>query len=282
MKVAIASGKGGTGKTLVAANLAYSVSLTREVTLVDCDVEEPNLHLFFPAPATVTNVTVPIPSFEESVCDHCGTCAESCQFGAITVLRDRILFFPDLCHSCGGCTLACPKGAIREDPARIGQITVATPAPRLKLITGILDEGKPQATPVIRAAKERAKDDDLVIYDAAPGTACAVIETMDGCDACILVTESTPFGLHDLRLAAEVADGMGIPSGVVINRSDGRDEKTLEFCAQHELQVLMTIPFDRGIAAVQNHGDLICRAEPAWQERFFALFIRCCALTGVH
>lgn len=282
MKIAIASGKGGTGKTMVAANLAYAVSLTREVTLVDCDVEEPNLHLFFPAPASATDVTVVVPVIDECVCDHCGLCADSCQFGAITVLRDRILFFPELCHSCGGCTLACPKGAIREEPARIGQITVAHPTPRMKLITGILDEGKPQATPIIRAVKEMAKNDDLVIYDAAPGTACAVIETIDGSDACILVTESTPFGLHDLRLAAEVTDGMGIPSGVVINRSDGNDEKTLEFCALHELPVLMTIPFDRRIAAVQNRGDLICRTDPVWQERFFDLVIRCRALAGVH
>jgi MinD superfamily P-loop ATPase len=282
LKVAIASGKGGTGKTMVAANLAYSVSLTGEVTLVDCDVEEPNLHLFFPAPVTATDVTVMIPAIDEHVCDHCGTCAESCQFGAITVLRDRILFFPALCHSCGGCTLACPKGAIREEEARIGQISVAHPAPGLKLITGILDEGKPQATPIIRAAKEMAKDDDLVIYDSAPGTSCSMIETIDGSDACILVTESTPFGLHDLRLAAEVTDGMGIPSGVVINRSDGSDEKTLEFCAQHELQVLMTIPFDRSIAAVQNRGDLICRTDPVWQERFSDLIVRCRTLAGVH
>jgi MinD superfamily P-loop ATPase len=282
MKIVIASGKGGTGKTMVAANLAYTVSLTGDVTLVDCDVEEPNLHLFFPSPGTSTAVTVPVPVFEERLCDYCGKCAGSCQFGAITVLHDRILFFPELCHSCGGCTRVCPKGVISEGPARIGQVVIAHPTSRLTLITGILDEGKPQATPVIRAAKEMAIDNNLVIYDAAPGTACAMIEALDGSDACILVTESTPFGLHDLHLAAEVADRMEIPSGVVINRSDGYDEKTHEFCALHELPVLMTIPFDRGIAAIQNRGDLISCSEPVWQDRFFDLLVRCRTLAGVH
>jgi MinD superfamily P-loop ATPase len=275
MKIAVASGKGGTGKTMVAANLALAVSQSCEVTLVDCDVEEPNLHLFFKAPATASDVTIPVPVFDLETCDYCGKCGEFCQYGAITVLPERILFFSELCHSCGGCVLVCPKGAIHEEPARVGQITIAHPSSRLTLITGILDEGKPHSTPVIRAARDMSSGAEIVIFDGAPGTACPVVETLDGCDGCILVTESTPFGLHDLRLAAEVADRLDVPSGVVINRSDGQDKKTCEFCLTHELPVLMTIPFDREIAAVQNRGELISRQSPAWQGRFAELFARC-------
>jgi MinD superfamily P-loop ATPase len=280
MKIAVASGKGGTGKTMVAANLAFVISQSCDVTLVDCDVEEPNLHLFFREAAPTTEVTIPVPVFNLQTCDRCGKCAEFCQYGAITVLPDRILFFSELCHSCGGCVLVCPKGAIPEEPARVGQVTIAHPSSRLTLITGILDEGKPHATPIIRAAKDMSGDAGIVICDAAPGTACPVVETLEGCDACILVTESTPFGLHDLHLAAEVADRLGVPSGVVINLSDGQDKKTLEFCATHELPVLMTIPFDRGIAAIQNRGDLISRQSPVWQGRFARLFVRCRELVG--
>ncbi|MDD3135949.1 MAG: ATP-binding protein [Methanoregula sp.] len=282
MKLAVASGKGGTGKSMVAANLAFTLAWTVPVTLVDCDVEEPNLHLFFPAPATTTDVTVPVPVVDETVCDHCGRCGEFCQFGAITVLRDRVLFFPELCHSCGGCTYVCPKGAIHEHPLRIGTIATSLPRSNLKLFTGMLDTGNPHAVPIIRAAKELAAADPIVICDTAPGTSCPVVEALDGCDACILVTESTPFGLHDLRLAVDVAERLGIPAGIVINRSDGKDAQTLDFCAGHDLDVLMTIPFDRDIAAIQGRGDLLCQHRPEWQKAFFALFTRCSALAGVN
>jgi len=281
MKLAIASGKGGTGKSMVAANLAYTLSLTEPVTLVDCDVEEPNLHLFFPAAAMTTDVTVPVPVIDEFACKHCGKCEDFCQFGALTVLESRVLFFPELCHSCGGCTLVCPKGAaIHEEPKRIGTVSISTPLPNLKLISGMLDTGIPHAVPIIRTAKKQAAGDPLVICDTSPGTSCPVVETLDGCDACILVTESTPFGLHDLRLAVDVAARLGVPIGIVINRSDGKDQATLAFCTDHDLEVMMTIPFEREIAAIQSRGDLLCRVRPEWQKAFAALFIKCRALSG--
>lgn len=280
MKLAIASGKGGTGKSMVAANLAYTLSRTEPVTLVDCDVEEPNLHLFFPAPATTTEVTVPVPVVDETACQHCGLCEGFCQFGAMTVLSNRVLFFPELCHSCGGCTLVCPNDAICEVPKRIGTTTISTPLPNLKLISGMLETGNPHAVPIIRAAKKLAVSDPLVICDTAPGTSCPVVETLDGCDACILVTESTPFGLHDLRLAVDMAARLGVPIGIVINRSDGKDQATLEFCTDQDLEVMMTIPFEREIAAIQNRGDLLCRVQPEWQRAFTALLIKCKALAG--
>jgi MinD superfamily P-loop ATPase len=282
MKLAVASGKGGTGKSMVAANLAFTLAWTGNVTLVDCDVEEPNLHLFFPSPATTRDVTVPVPVVDDSLCDRCGKCGEVCQYGAITVLPDRVLFFPELCHSCGGCMLVCPKKAIREEPKRIGTLSCSAPLPGLKLITGTLDAGNPHAVPLIREAKKQAAQDSVVIFDTAPGTSCPVIEALDGCDACVLVTESTPFGLHDLELAVDVAARLDIPAGIIINRSDGEDTDTLRFCTDHDLEVMMTIPFSRDIAAIQNRGDLLCRVRPEWQKDFCALFMKCRSLAGVE
>ena len=272
MRIAIASGKGGTGKSTVAANLAWALARSRDVALVDCDVEEPNLHLFFPAPATEMPVTTPVPEIDAERCTLCGECGKFCRFGALAVLKDSVLTFPHLCHSCGGCTLVCPQGAVREVPRTIGRVTCSRPLPRLTLISGILNEGEVQAPAVIRAAKTLAEGHPLTLYDASPGIACPVIETLEGSDACILVTESTPFGLHDLRLAVEVAETLGISAGVVINRSDGQDEATVAFCREHGLPVLMTIPFSREIAAVQNRGGLISRDLPGWEERFAGLF----------
>jgi len=281
MKIAVASGKGGTGKTMVAANLAFTLSQTCQVTLVDCDVEEPNLHLFFPAPATAKDVTVQVPVIDQKICDRCGKCGEFCQYGALTVLRDRVLFFPELCHSCGGCTLVCPKNAIHEEPKRVGIVTHTKPLPRLDLVSGNLDTGNPFAVPVIRAAKMATAGDCLVILDASPGTSCPVVETLDECDACILVTESTPFGLHDLQLAVDVTARLGIPAGIVINRNDGQDQATFNFCTNRDLDIIMTIPFDRGIAAIQSRGYLLCRVRPEWMKAFTTLYRKCCALAGV-
>lgn len=281
MKLAVASGKGGTGKSMVAANIAYALSRTEPVTLIDCDVEEPDLHLFFPASATTRDVTMPVPVVDEAACDRCGKCGEFCQYGALTVLPDRILFFPELCHSCGGCTLVCPKYAIREEPHRIGMLGISSPILNLTLITGTLDAGSPHAVPVIKEAKTQASGVHVAIIDTAPGTSCPVVEALDGCDACILVTESTPFGLHDLQLAADVVARLGIPAGIVINRSDGMDEETLRFCTDHDLEVMLTIPFDREIAAIQSRGDLLCRVRPEWQKDFCALYAKCRALNGV-
>jgi len=282
MKLAIASGKGGTGKSMVAANLAFTLAWTGQVTLVDCDVEEPNLHLFFTTQASTREITLPVPVIDETACQHCGKCGEFCQYGALTVLPNRILFFSELCHSCGGCTLVCPNDAIHEEPKRIGTLSVSNPQPGLKLISGTLDTGSPHAVPVIREAKKQATHDPCVIFDTAPGTSCPIVEALDGCDACIVVTESTPFGLHDLQLAVDVTARLGIPAGVVINRSDGKDEETLRFCTDHDLDIMMTIPFSREIAAIQNRGELLCRVQPEWQKDFCSLFFKCRALAGVE
>jgi MinD superfamily P-loop ATPase len=281
MKIVVASGKGGTGKSTVTANLAYSLSLTRDVAIVDCDVEEPNLHLFFPSASVEVPVTVTNPEIDKSRCTLCGECGRFCRYGALSVLSDAVLTFPNLCHSCGGCALICPQGAIREVRRPIGTVRCSHPLPALTLISGFLHEGEVQAPQVIRMAKLLAEGHPLILYDSSPGIACPVIETMEGSDVCILVTESTPFGLHDLRLATEVARRLDIPAGVVINRSDGKDEAITEFCREQGLPILMTIPFDREIAAVQNTGGLISRDLPGWAVRFTDLFAKVSGLTGV-
>lgn len=272
MKIVVASGKGGTGKSTIIANLAYALSMTRDVVLVDCDVEEPNLHLFYPAPSHDLPVTVAVPDIDHTRCTFCGECGSFCRYGALTILKDRHLFLPELCHSCGGCRLVCPTGAIHDLRRKIGIIQCRAPAPMLTLITGVLQEGEVMAPPVIKMAKRLAEGHPLILYDASPGIACPVIETLGGADFCLFVTESTPFGLHDLTLAVSVAEELCIPSGVVINRSDGEDEEIVRFCSDHSIPILMTIPFDRQIAAVQNAGGLITRDLPEWKQRFAELF----------
>lgn len=279
-KIAVASGKGGTGKSTVAANLAYSLAQERDVVLVDCDVEEPNLHLFFPDGRDEFPVNTPVPVIDTAACTFCRRCAEQCRYGALLVLENDIRFFQGLCHSCGGCSLVCPNGAIRDEMKPVGRVWESRPFPRLRLISGVLDVGEIHSTRVIQAAKQAAEPAELIIYDAPPGTACPVVETVEDSDFCLLITESTPFGLHDLELAAAVAEKLGVPAGVVINRSDGKDEETMAVCARHNLPVLLQIPFDREIAAWQNRGELFAMHMPAWQERFTDLYGRIQDIAG--
>jgi MinD superfamily P-loop ATPase len=280
MKIVVASGKGGTGKSTFSANFAYSISRQKDLVLVDCDVEEPNLHLFFPTVKVESEVTVPVPVFDYSKCDFCGKCGDFCQYGAIAVLKDKILFFKELCHSCGGCQIVCPRDAITEKPRVIGHIWDGKVDDHLRLITGVINEGEANGIPAIHAAKEAAEGNELVIYDASPGTACPVIETMEDSDFCVLVTESTPFGLHDLELAVHVVKMLGIPAGVIINRSDGKDQDTEEFCSDNGLKILMKIPFDEEIAAIQNRGGLFSKRIPEWQARFVDLLHDIEKITG--
>ncbi|MCQ8893475.1 MAG: ATP-binding protein [Methanolinea sp.] len=274
MRVVVASGKGGTGKTLVAANLAAVVSGSREVVLVDCDVEEPNLHLFFPSETKTLPVLADVPVFDQLRCDHCGECARTCQYGAIVVLPQKNLFFPEMCHGCGGCEITCPQGAISMRKREVGRVEFSRPRCHLTLISGVLNEREVAAPRVIREALLYAGGHPLVICDAPPGTACPLVETLEGADYCVLVTEPTPFGLHDLSLAAGVADVLGVPAGVVINRSMGEDGMVREFCRSKNIPVLWTIPFDRRIAELANDGKLLADGVPGIRELFLGLFAK--------
>lgn len=272
MKIVVASGKGGTGKSMVAANLAFALAEDREVTVVDCDVEEPNLSLFFPAETETTPVEVPVPVFDPALCTHCGECGEFCRYGAITVLKDRVLFMEELCHSCGGCTLVCPEGAVSEHMRCIGRVECSVPLEHLKLVSGVMNVGEVMAPAIIRVAKAKADDDPLVILDAPPGSACPVLETIEDCDFCILVAEPTPFGLHDLKMVVDTARLLAVPAAVIINKATNNASVLRQYCEEQDLPVIMTIPLDREIAQVQNRARLIARELPGWQEKFCTLF----------
>jgi len=273
MIISVASGKGGTGKTTVATNLA--VSIGGKVCLLDCDVEEPNSHLFInPVFEYTRTVTTPVPEIDEEKCTHCGKCAEICQFRAIVVLgKATVLSFENLCHSCGGCMRVCPEDAIRWKDRELGTIRKGK-RNGLEFMDGTLKIGEAMSPPLIRKVRSQAGRDGLTIIDAPPGTSCPVIAAMKGADFVLLVTEPTPFGLHDLKLALGAVKILDIPCGLVINRSDMGDEKVKQYAREESIPVLMEIPFDRGIAEAYSRGELLVEKMPGWKEKFLGLYQR--------
>jgi MinD superfamily P-loop ATPase len=270
LKIAIASGKGGTGKTTIAVNLAKS--LDENVQLLDCDVEEPNSHVFLqPRILQVEKVSVSIPYVDLSRCTFCGKCQEICQFSAIAVVKNSVLIFPELCHSCAGCWLVCPENCIAQKERVIG-ITEEGRNNDVKFVDGRLDVGEVISLPVIRAVKNKMSNSMIVIIDAPPGTSCPVIEAVKGSDFVILVTEPTPFGLNDLILAVEMVRALGIPFGVVINRSDIGDSKVREYCEAENIPILMEIVDDRKIAEAYSRGEIIIDIYPEYRKRLLDLY----------
>jgi MinD superfamily P-loop ATPase len=272
MIISIASGKGGTGKTTVATNLA--VSLGGGVQLLDCDVEEPNAHLFIhPVFEKTELVSAAVPEVDETKCNLCGKCGEICQFKAIIVIGKTVLPFQELCHSCGGCMEVCPEHAIREGERVLGEIEVGH-RNGLEFIHGRLRVGEAMAPPLIRKVRSFAHPDRITIIDAPPGTSCPVIASMKGADFVLLVTEPTPFGLHDLKLAVGAVRILGIPCGLVINRSDMGDDHLREYAGAEGIPILMEIPFDRKIAEFYSRGELLVDVMPEWREKFLELYQR--------
>jgi MinD superfamily P-loop ATPase len=267
--LAVASGKGGTGKTTVAVGLARAAG--RRVQLLDCDVEEPNDRLFLEGRRTATRVvSVPVPRVDESACDGCGECGRFCRFHAIVAVKDPPLVFPELCHGCGGCILVCPRGALHEEPRRIGVVEVVD-AGDVALVEGRLDVGCALVTPLVRAVKARLEGDRPAILDAPPGRSCAVVETLRGADAALLVTEPTPFGLSDLEQALAVARALGLPSGVVVNRVGIGDDRVQAFCRENAVPVLAEVPDDRRIAEAGSRGEPLLDALPEYRGLFQSL-----------
>jgi MinD superfamily P-loop ATPase len=271
MIISIASGKGGTGKTTIAVNLALSLP-KGTVQLIDCDVEEPNSHLFLsPSIHQVTSMGIPVPRIDESKCTYCGKCAKVCEYHAIAVILKNVLVFDELCHGCGACSYLCPEKAIFEVEREIGIVQEASPN-GIPFVNGVLNVGEPMASPLIRKAKEKIQKDKIVILDAPPGTACPVIETVKGSDFCLLVTEPTPFGLNDLELAVGMLKKLGIRMGVVINKADIGDRKVWDYCNSQSIPILTEIPMDRKIAESYSRGIPIVVENSSYIPHFLNLF----------
>jgi MinD superfamily P-loop ATPase len=271
MIISIASGKGGTGKTTVAVNLALSLP-KGTVQLIDCDVEEPNSHLFLnPTIHQVTSVGIPVPRIDEAKCNSCGKCARVCEYHAIALMLKNVLIFDELCHGCGACSYLCPEKAISEVEREIG-IAQEGSANGIAFANGVLNIGEPMASPLIRQVKEKIQKEKIVILDAPPGTACSVIETVKGSGFCILVTEPTPFGLNDLELAVGMLEKLAIPMGVVINKADIGDRKVWDYCNSQNIPILLEIPMDRQIAESYSRGIPIVAGNSSYRSQFQNLF----------
>jgi len=272
MIISVASGKGGTGKTLVATSLALSLSDNHKIQLLDCDVEEPNANILLHLALNQRQqVYVPIPKVDETKCTYCGKCAEVCAYNALAVIKKKLLVFPELCHGCGACSYLCPESAITEDGREVGVVERGHSG-NLELIQGKINIGEAMAPPVIREVKKYIDPANIVIIDVPPGTSCPVVESVEGSDFCLLVTEPTPFGLNDLLLAVEVVRKLGISCGVVVNRVGIGGEEVEQYCHGEGIPVLLRIPLDRNIAVLYSEGIPLIEGIPQWREAFLRLF----------
>jgi MinD superfamily P-loop ATPase len=272
MIISVASGKGGTGKTLVAISLALSLKDSHEVMLLDCDVEEPNDYIFLkPVITSSETVNIQVPKVAEDKCIYCGECARVCAYHAIAVLGEHVLSFLQLCHSCGACSYLCPEKAISEEPRQTGVVEWGH-SDGIGFVHGMLTVGEAMAPPVIRKVKERANGNGVLIRDVPPGTSCPVVEAIKGSDFCLLVTEPTPFGLNDLALAVEMARKLEIPCGVVLNRAGVGDAGVEGYCRRENIPILLTIPLDTEIARLYSRGVALVDGMPRWKDSFRQLF----------
>lgn len=283
IKIAVASGKGGTGKTFVATNLFRTLTGNRaEALLVDCDAEAPNAAAFFNAELTESaDVTQLVPVIDMELCTFCGKCHEYCNYNAIFILPPAriIKVIEDLCHGCGACTEACSFGAISEKPVRLGTVSLYNNNSRAPIIEARMDVGVMSPVPVIKAAiKKAGNEKEAAILDSPPGTSCPFIQTVATSDFVVLVTEPTPFGLSDLRQSVDTLRTMGIPSGVIINRAGLGNGSMYDYLEENRIPLLMEIPFDENIARIYSEGRLLTDTDESYREQFRDLYTKIKAL----
>lgn len=282
MVIAVLSGKGGTGKTTLATNLARVLSFNYQVQLLDADAEEPDVHLFFQTVReSREDVHLMLPVIDREKCSLCGKCAEECQFGALSIFDTGVMVFNTLCHGCGLCTMICPESAITEVPKVIGRVDMGSIDDSLSFGMGIMEIGEPSPVRIIRALKKHIDHERIVIIDSPPGTSCPVVETLRKVDYAIMVTEPTPFGLHDLELAVSIVREMEVPFGVVINRDNASYSKIDEFASRENIGILERIPFDREIARAYSEGVLFSDAFPEWRVRLEKMYAKILTSPGV-
>lgn len=280
MIITVASGKGGTGKTTVVVSLALALATdeyTYKPVLLDCDVEEPNAALFLqPEIDAQIECGLPVPKIDPEKCTYCGRCAEVCEFSAIVIMPAKSMVFEELCHGCGSCTLVCPEKAIHEELRVLGSIERGK-SRGVEYAGGRMNVGEVMAVPVISQLKQLAVPDDhkdrVVLLDSPPGTSCPVVETMRGSDFVLLVTEPTPFGLHDLRMAVEVARGeLHLPVGVIINRDGVGDDGVEKYCHAEQVPILLRIPLLREVAEAYSDGIPLLESWAGAQQHFLELY----------
>jgi len=276
MKIAIASGKGGTGKTFVSTNLFYTLQqMNFRVTLVDCDAEEPNSMVFFQGTEEIAlDVTQQVPVIDTEKCTFCGKCQEYCNYNAIFILpgQKRIQVLEDLCHGCGACSVACEFGAITEKTVSLGNVNPYSITPDSSIIEARMKVGVYSPVSVIKAAINKAGNEGVILMDSPPGTSCPFIQTVSHADFVVLVTEPTPFGLSDLKQSVETLKTMNIPCGVIVNRAGLGNDDVFDYLSKEQIPLLMTIPFDKTIASVYSRGELLCEKMPEWQSQFNIMY----------
>jgi len=274
MKITIASGKGGTGKTTFATNLAWSLAKAdKRVQLLDADVEEPNDHLFLnPNFEAEKPVYVQKPVWDADLCTGCGACADACTYNALAVVNSKVLIFNELCHACGVCSYVCPTGAMTERPFELGKVRIAPKTKGFFFADGLLNVGEPSAPSVVKALNQLTNPEAICIMDAAPGTGCPVVEAVEGADVAVLVTEPTPFGLHDLKLAASLTLEMKIPTGIVVNRSDSENDLISDYANETGIPIIGRISFKREYAETYSKGQIIAKVFPELQKNLRAIF----------
>ena len=269
MRIAVASGKGGTGKTTIAVNLALALSAKGlKVTYADCDVEEPNGHIFLNPSIEETEVVgIPVPVVDEAKCTACGECSRICRFSAIACLGGTAITFPELCKGCGGCSLVCGEGAIREEMREVGVVETGR-AGKNRFAHGKLRIGEAQSPPLIRRVKERIPAVDVAVLDAPPGASCPVIETVRGCDFVLMVTEPTPFGLNDLKIAVDMVRSLELPFAVAVNRSGSGSDGVARYCGDEGIPVLFEMEDDRRVAEAYSRGETAFAAVSGYEALF--------------